>query len=399
MFAGMNVADLPGDDSAVQPSNTLGDGKSEGGIRERLRAITFRGGALFERDETREYVIPEWILGHGYGFLLGKRGVGKSAVALDLALHVAGDMPWCGEPVTPGFHAVYICAEDDLGAVENIRAWCGHRGIDTPPDRFICVAGGLDLMNAEEVRAWTEHLRDEIGDGRAVLFCDTWQRLTAGASQNDDEMIGRAIGHIEAMARSLRGPAVIGANPLKHDESTVAGAYGQENNSSFIIRASRQTQNRINVEVDRIKGRGEGNHKLFNLSSVDLNLTDEFGRERSGVVASHLGGVQAHAAESDTARRIAMAVRDVVLAEMDKDPATEKRRIPVTLSIAASELKNATRHEIEFKGKRTNENLINKWLVGRPPVTFDDGLSLHVVPDQNGRKIFRIDRAFDVPEE
>lgn len=294
----------------------------------RIKSHMFRGESMFNRGRRREFIIPEWLPAHGITASLARRGGGKTVVMIDLALRVACDMEWHGSPIKENFYSVYICGEDDEGAEEQVRAWCHLNGREHPPERFIFLDIITDLMSPEDTREWAEALRDTIGpEGRAVTFVDTWQRASARGGQNKDEDMQLAVGHAEALARSLSGPAVIAFHPPKHDDRMVMGSSVIEN-STVAIWSMTDAGTGRRLEVTRIKGKGIGNYKMFKFEEVLLGETDEFGNERTGVVPVKTGGV-ADGAEVDEGRYearkvLANVLREFEMRRKDTDPNSTK---------------------------------------------------------------------------
>ncbi|MGD2132791.1 MAG: bifunctional DNA primase/polymerase [Maricaulaceae bacterium] len=363
-----------GVENVVEFADPRAQTESKPPLRSRLDAITHRGGAIFRRGRRREYVAPAWLPAHGLVALLAKRSGGKSTVMLDLALRLAAGMDWQGWPLAEGWAAVYACGEDDEGAEENIRAWCRRHGVDAPPPDFIFLDGAPDLLSADDAREWAEHARRVVGDRRAVLFLDTWQRATARGGQNKDEDMQRAVHHAEALATALRGPCVAAFHPPKHDDRVVTGSAVIENSTTAIWRLSEEGIGR-RLEVTRIKGKGVGNYRLFRLEEVGLGERDDFGRERSGVVATLLGGVAADAARDEHREAVAHAVRAVVEAERAKEPA--ERRYPLSLEALARELADTAHGDLRFPKLRATKDQLRQTLGGRP-FAFADGTELRL---------------------
>lgn len=294
----------------------------------RLRQHLFKAGQVFNRGKRREYIIPEWLPGYGLVALLGKRGGGKSVVMLDLALHIASDMEWCGYPVKQNLHAIYLAGEDDEGAEEQVRAWCVKHGVEHPPLRFWFLDIITDLLDAGDTKEWAEFLHKELGpDGRAVVFMDTWQRASSRGGQNKDEDMQKAVHHAEALARSLRGPAVVAFHPPKHDDQVVMGSSVIENATTAIWRLSDNSVGK-KIEVTRIKGKGIGNYHLFKFEEIDLGEKDEFDRARTGVVPIKIGGVEGgiaeDAARADAKKAFALVMRTIEARRKTDDPESAK---------------------------------------------------------------------------
>jgi len=258
-----------------------------------LDSITFLGSEIASRDVRREYIIPEWILAHGYTIMLAKRACGKTTFMMDMALRVATDMDWHGLPIKEGLVAIYLCGEDDLGLTEQYKAWVQMHEVEPEADRLIIMAGIVDIMDPKDTAQWTEHLMKLVGDRRAVVFLDTWQRANARGNQNDDGDVQVAVQHVEAMASSLNGPAIVACHPPKSDENalTVIGSSLMENASAGIL-TIKDVNHGKEIKVTRIKGKGYGNYRVMKFEEFKLGEVDEFGQERTGVVPLKIAGTE-----------------------------------------------------------------------------------------------------------
>ena len=113
----------------------------------------FVGDGILNRGKRREVVIPGLLLAHGITACIGKRGLGKTVVMVDMAIRIAFDMDWHGEPIKTGYHVVYLCGEDDVGAEEHVRAWMIAHSVDSLPDRFIFLDIVPDLLDPATLRS------------------------------------------------------------------------------------------------------------------------------------------------------------------------------------------------------------------------------------------------------
>jgi hypothetical protein len=306
----------------------------------RIKNHLFRGGAMLSRGKKREYVIPEWLPAHGFTALLSKRGGGKTTLMIDMALSIASDKPWYGVPVKEDFYAIYICGEDDEGAEDQIRAWCKYHGMENPPDRFLFLDIITNLMDATDCREWAEFLKTAIGpNARAVVFLDTWQRASSYGGQNKDEDMQKAVHHAEAIADSLRGPAVIAFHPPKHDSSVVMGSSVIENSTSAIWSMSDYGRNK-KLEVTRIKGKGEGNYHLIKFNEVSLGLMDDFDNERTGIVPIRMGGVEQakETSDFDIKETLANIIKQLEIRRIDSEDEKRAYTVSKVAKILAEEL-------------------------------------------------------------
>lgn len=285
----------------------------------RWPSLTLRGEEIFNMPPATA-LIPGWLRDVGVTFILAQRGIGKTVLAVDVALSMATDSDWMGEPVTQGFHVVFTSGEDVENTAQHIAAWCKYHNSGNPPDpeRFTFVKDVPDLMDGGDCAALGKHLRTFVSEGRrAVVFVDTWQRATSAApdGQNSDRDMGLAVKNLEALARAFGGPAICCCHPPKDVRvtATVMGSSVIENASTGIWTLS-NTDAGLKVEVTRIKGAGLGGHKYLAHETVRLDRRDEGGQPLTGLVATYVGGNLSNALEAREAEKATrQAVLDVVL--------------------------------------------------------------------------------------
>jgi len=386
-----------------------------------IESLIFTGGAMFQRGKRREMIIPGWVPAHGVTGVLAARGTGKTAVMLDMALRISLDRDWHGNRVAPDWHVVYFCGEDDEGAEENARAWCNVHGVDEPPERFHFVDGIVNLLDAENVRAWSLALRKRLPEGaRAVLFLDTWQRASGRGSQNDDYQMTTAVTHLEQMAEALRGPAVAAFHSPKsenkpgktNDNLTILGSSVIENMTSAILTLSNEPGSMKKLEVTRQKGKGEGYFNWFRFEEIETSeQIDPLSREKpSGVVAIRIGGTKAETLRADHRACMARVIRELekyrktenaeadfyttkVLAERIARLKSEEYEGDAEQAKWASELMNELRRH--GMGNSNADDLC--WDInclfredGRP-FDFGDGKVLHAIKKGDGF-VFKVER-------
>lgn len=318
-----------------------------------LRAMTFKGPEIAQRDTRREYIIPEWVLAHGYTIMLARRACGKTTIMMDMAMRVATDMDWHGLPIKEGLVAIYLCGEDDLGLTEQYKAWVQMHEVEPELDRLIIMAGIVDILSAKDTEKWTRYLMGQLNGRRAILFLDTWQRASAAGNQNDDGDVQIAVQHVEAMASSLNGPAIVACHPPKNDEnaSTVLGSSLMENASAGILTV-RDIANGKEIRVTRIKGKGYGNYRVMRFEEMYLDEIDEFGQERTGIVPVKIAGTELGGAieedDENTENRmmlLAHLIKDLDLLRKSTRPDTKAYTISVIAKVLESFANNVYDNE------------------------------------------------------
>lgn len=337
------------------------------------------------------YLISEWLPDRGVVACLAARGLGKTVTILDLAMSLACDMDWQGQPSERDLWSIYMAGEDSEGAMLHARAWLKHHDIDNPK-RFIFAPECPDLLSADDCRAWTEDILSMLPDGvRAVLFIDTWQRATSRGRQNDDEDMQLAVHHAEAMARSLGGPALISFHPPKDGRAVVMGSSVIENSTTAIWNISEPGAGIKRVEVTRIKGRGVGNRRDMRFEVIGLDEHDSLGQELTGLVPVALGGTELKRRKDEEKAAVAGLIRQAVAAYdvEGRDPAgrdtdfsvnkVAKRLAGQRVDVDGGTIKLDGHSSLRAKLPR-----MFKW-----PYRFDDGAELSLERAGSGR-VFRL---------
>lgn len=363
---------------------------------------------ITQRTVQREMVIHEWLPAHGFTALLAARGRGKTVTMTDMALNLACDMDWYGLPTDRKWTSIYLCGEDDLGYQDQVTAWIKHNGVKPTKGRLRSFDTVFNLLDTNNVNNWIKALKAVIGDKRAVVFVDTWQRAAAHGGQNSDEDMQKALHNAEAFARALNGPAVVAFHPPKDGRSVILGSSVLENSTTAIWELTNHAAGK-KLEVTRMKGRGEGNYRLFRFEEVSLGEKGQFGKDRIGIVPVSAGGKEDEASGvfSERDERWRVALCDAIRAVHALSANEEKRPnlTPHHVGLQMEQLKKDNPdhpaifglEEVEYTsfGHRTVENEIGKLIVERGlEHPYDDRQAVLRVlknnPKANGGTLFEI---------
>lgn len=147
-----------------------------------------------------EYVVDGLLEHGGLSCIIGKPGVGKSAVALDMALCIGSGRPWQGRK-TLRTRTLYLPGEGLSGAVQRMKAFgLMHDQSDEMLDEGTRLANDIVRVGASN-EAWglfAEYiLRQRIG----LLFFDTFARMATGIEENSATEVGKAIVRLDNIRR------------------------------------------------------------------------------------------------------------------------------------------------------------------------------------------------------
>lgn len=137
----------------------------------------------------RHYLIKFFIDLATIVLLVGHSAVGKTFVALNLAIHVALNLPWNGKRVRHGA-VVYVSLEGPIGMRKRIEAIRQDLKLEeTIKIPLGLISGTLDLRTSDDdVKLLIERIKEfGIAEGMPVVLVivDTMAKALAGANENE----------------------------------------------------------------------------------------------------------------------------------------------------------------------------------------------------------------------
>lgn len=123
------------------------------------------------------------------GFLYSAPGIGKSFLALDMALTIAfGQADWHGDKIDAGDDkpaVLYIAAEGSFGFRNRVRAWRAARNIDADADdTFVMIERTINFMDPEDINKLIRTVRKAVQRRPCLVVVDTVSRSMPGADEN-----------------------------------------------------------------------------------------------------------------------------------------------------------------------------------------------------------------------
>jgi hypothetical protein len=121
--------------------------------------------------------------------LVAPRSSGKSAVALDMTLHIASGRPWNGREVAQGA-VLYVAAENAPGYRKRLHAWGVAHGEDVSALPFRLVRAPMKLdggVDAERLRDTVHAETQRLGVPVVWVVVDTVRRTLGGKENESDD--------------------------------------------------------------------------------------------------------------------------------------------------------------------------------------------------------------------
>ncbi|UYL88160.1 RepA-like helicase [Gordonia phage Evaa] len=162
-----------------------------------------------------EYVIDGLIEHLGFSCLIGPPGVGKSAIALDMACHIATGKTWQGRR-TLKTKVLYLPGEGLSGVVQRIAAWEHAHDTEVGDDLLL----GNDIIQLKASKeAWsamTEYLiRQEIG----LIIFDTYARMSSGMEENSATDAGLGILRLDKVRKATNAGVMLVHHTAKNSDA------------------------------------------------------------------------------------------------------------------------------------------------------------------------------------
>ncbi len=157
---------------------------------------------LYSAKEVAEWPGIDWlvdgVIQQGSAVLLyGESRIGKSFLALDLAVALAAGNNWFGYPVRRS-RVIFFAAESPAGLRQRL---CAHRVWNSSelPDQLSFMRSQLDLSRTEDI----DRLIATIQGKADVLVVDTFNAASAEVDENSSREIGRVLNGVRRIVSEL----------------------------------------------------------------------------------------------------------------------------------------------------------------------------------------------------
>ncbi|WIH06942.1 AAA family ATPase [Xanthomonas translucens pv. graminis] len=232
------------------------------------------------------WLVPGLLVEDSVAAIYGAPESGKSFLALDIAMAVAGGVDWHGRRVTDG-GVLYVAAEGASGLGKRVRAWEIDRGIDVGRFPLWLDHGEVNLAAEREggVRAFVSDVVEELGPLRLVVI-DTLNQTAAGADENSAKDMGRYIASMKRIRDETGATVVVVHHSGKDPGKGMRGSSSLLGAMDTTVEVSRDKEMRtITVTVHKQKDAEREPPMRFNLERVDLpGEPDWNGRPPSSLV-------------------------------------------------------------------------------------------------------------------
>lgn len=222
---------------------------------------------LKEQAAGVEWVIKGLIQADTIGMIFGGGGSFKSFIALDMALHVAHGLPWCGRKTKQG-PVVYLAAEGGAGLWRRIDAWHRWHGLAWDDIQFYVIPAALDL---EQDASAVKDAIAALGIQPVLITVDTLSQTFRGEENSANE-VAAYLSTIGLMFRSVFRCAVTLIHHTGHAATErPRGSTAMSNNVDWMFGCFRDAQDMLaTLENTRQKDGERADEITFSLNKVEL---------------------------------------------------------------------------------------------------------------------------------
>lgn len=214
-----------------------------------------------------EWMIDDLITSRGFSVLYGAPAVGKSFVAIDMALSVAYGREWQGKGVKQGA-VLYIAGEGVGGLGKRVKAWQTFHGVAGEDAPLIVVPLAVQFREDEDVEKLIRTV-DAVGVPIKCIVIDTVARSMVGMEENSSNEIGIFVAACDAVRN--------------HAECAVMAIHHSGKDSSRGMRGSnallgacdtsimlKRTEDKITMTIEKQKDAEPLDDMTFALEKVAL---------------------------------------------------------------------------------------------------------------------------------
>ncbi|HEP9495760.1 TPA: AAA family ATPase [Pseudomonas aeruginosa] len=229
-------------------------------------------------DEVESLPPPKWlvpgVLTEGsLAAIYGAPESGKSFLAVDMSMAIAGGIDWHGRQVERG-GVLYIAAEGAPGLGKRFRAWKMDRCAQGRRFDLHLMRDDLNLAAEKDggARAFAQAVADELGPLRLIVI-DTLNQTAAGADENSAKDMGRYIASMKLLRNATGATVVVVHHSGKDLGKGMRGSSALLGAMDTTVEVERASDGRsIKVAVKKQKDAERESPMRFNLEKVGDSL-------------------------------------------------------------------------------------------------------------------------------
>lgn len=255
-------------------------------------------------DQLTSLPSPNWLVSNllaeeSLAVLYGSAGVGKTFVALDVALSIATGHPLYGGTAVAQGPVVYVAGEGVYGIVRRARAWESHHARQA--GNFFVVREAVPFLDSNEVAAFIESVDSKMP---SLVIVDTLARCFGDGDENSTPDMNRFIGGLDRIRKNL-ACAVLVVHHSGHEQERERGSSALRGAADTMLRVTKRThESQLLVRCTKQKDGDASFAQALQLHEVRLGANPDQTPVTSCVAIPVVGGGSVGPALSAVARKV-----------------------------------------------------------------------------------------------
>lgn len=223
-----------------------------------------------EAPRRRTIIDPHFPAGPILAF--ATNGVGKTGLAIETAMTIAGGLQWAGHSVQRGA-VLYVASENYFGVKERLLASCRFHGLRSSTPIGLIRPGTAGLVSPvirKEIADAAHDLAEATGHPISMIVVDTLGATFGPKSQDDAQFASEFMGNVEALCEEFSCATLV----LHHTgkDGRMRGSQVFEDRADTVLKLERQKTGEVSVAITKQRSSPGGQRFSFSIESYDLTI-------------------------------------------------------------------------------------------------------------------------------
>lgn len=231
---------------------------------------------LKERYSTLSWIVKNLIPADATGIIFGQTGSYKSFIVIDLSLHIAHGLPWCGHKTTKG-SVFFIAGEGGAGLYRRIEAWHKSRGLSPENGQLFVCPTPIALNepeNSNEVMLLIRQRAETTGSPKLIVI-DTLSQNFSGVENDSSDIADYMRTLIYEIRKHFPSSSILLIHHTGHNnQDRMRGAYSLIANSDFVYKLEGSNFSSV-LTAQKMKDSELPHPILFNLETIELGKDED----------------------------------------------------------------------------------------------------------------------------
>jgi hypothetical protein len=240
--------------------------------------------------EQITFVIDDWLPTESNCLLYAPKDHLKSFFAVDWFMSIASGLDWNGFEVLQGA-CVYIAGEGNAGLGRRMKAWSIRHDVNMESLPIAVSTKPMQVLNIENIRVWTEHLRQiliDLGEPIRLVVIDTLATNFGPGDENSPGDMARFLVNLRTYIQAEFTCSVLIVHHTGKDASRGSrGGSSIEGNADCVFTLKRDGDNnerRVTLHCKHTKDSERPPDIIMKGVPVELGINDKKGRPVTSLV-------------------------------------------------------------------------------------------------------------------